>query len=71
MPIHEVLHMQVRIFRKFAARHRMNTQETLELFQKYGLLDFISECYDLLHLSGDECVLDDIDELLRHREVCV
>ena len=61
MPRDEVLDMQVRIFRKFGTRHHIAPKETLSIFEKFDILGFISECYELLHVSGDECVLDDID----------
>ena len=63
----EVLDMQVRIFRKFGTRHHIAPEETLSIFDKFDILGFISECYELLRVSGDECVLDDIDEILCRR----
>ena len=34
-------------------------------FRKFDNLGSISECYELLYVSGDECILDDIDGILR------
>lgn len=67
MPKNEILDMQVRIFRKFGTRHHIAPKETLSIFEKFDILGFISECYELLHVSGDECVLDDIDGILLSR----
>ena len=69
MPCDEILNMQVRIFRKFGARHHTAPKETLAIFEEFDILGFISECYELLHVSGDECVLDDIDEILHSQGV--
>ena len=42
-----------------------------ELFKKYDILGFISECYDILHLNGYACVLHDVETLLKNRGVSV
>ncbi len=36
-----------------------------ELFIKYDLLGYVSECYDLLHLSSYQVALKDIEDILR------
>ena len=47
----------------------MTPKETLRVFESCDILGFISECYELLHASGDECVLDDVDRILANRGV--
>ena len=69
MSVNDVLDMQVRVFRKFQNRHHTSPKDTLHIFEEYDLLGFISECFELLHVSGDECVLDDIDRILSNRGV--
>ena len=64
MPKNEILDMQVRIFRKFGNRHHIAPKETLSIFSRFDILGFIAECYELLHVSGDESILDDIDGIL-------
>ena len=71
MQMNEILNMQVRVFRKFRERHQLSSEKTLALFQQCDFFEFIAECYDLLHLSGDDCVLDDLDEVLRNRRVSI
>ena len=41
------------------------------IVQKYDILGFISECYDILHLNGYACVLHDVENLLKNRGVTV
>ncbi len=41
------------------------------LFRRYDLLGYISECYDLLHVSSYQCALEDIEDLLRSKGVVV
>ena len=46
-------------------------EDCAELFKKYDILGFISECYDILHLNGYACVLHDVENLLKNRGVTV
>lgn len=71
MAVNEILDMQVRIFRKFQMRHHMEPKDALRIFETNDILSFISECYELLHVSGDECVLDDIDTILANQGVMI
>ena len=56
----EVLYMQVRLFRMFQERTGLSSREANAAFETGGAWDFISSCYDSLHLSGDEAALDDV-----------
>ena len=69
--IDEVLFMEVRVFRKFLRRFQMKAKDAYELFDAYDIWGYIEECYDILHMSGDECVLDDIQQILRKNGVLV
>ena len=71
MAVNDVLDMQIRVFRKFRLRHHMKPKDALRVFEACDILGFIAECYELLHVSGDECVLDDIDEILANRGVAL
>ena len=49
-------------------RHRsMTGREALDLFKKYGVFDYITEFYDVLHTTGDSYINNDIDIYLRSR----
>ena len=67
--IDEVLYMQVRLFRMFCERSGVDPRQGNELFKAGDVWDFISSCYDYLHLSGDEAALDDVYARLRHAGV--
>lgn len=51
--------------------HKRNARECADIFQKYDLLTFISECYDLLHVSGYQRILEDIEDILHTKGVTV
>ena len=36
-------------------------KETIELFNRYRVLDYINASYDALHTTGKEYIIDDLD----------
>lgn len=42
-------------------------KEVYELFEKYGVLNYLQEGYEVLHTQGDRWIVDDIDEFLKVR----
>ncbi len=48
--------------------HRNLTgKETAELFEKYGVFDYLNEFYDVLHTTGYDYINNDIDIYLKSR----
>jgi hypothetical protein len=45
--------------------HGLPAKEFVELDTKYHILDLIGDAYETFHLTGDEGVLEEIDEILR------
>ena len=58
MLLDEVLYMEIRVFREFLRRYQ------LKAFEENDIWHYIESCYDVLHMSGDECVLEDIQKML-------
>ena len=63
--------MQCWVFRHAQKKWNMTARECADLFQKYDLFGFISECYDLLHVSGYQRALEDTEEILRSQGVAL
>ena len=63
--------MQCWVFRHAQKKWRLSPSACADLFKKYDLLGYIAECYDLLHVSSYQCALDDIEDILHHKEVAV
>jgi hypothetical protein len=51
----------------YKAYKNMAGKQTLALFQRYGVIDYIREFYDSLHTTGHQYINSDIDEYLRSR----
>ena len=67
--IDEVLYMQVRIFRMFCERAGTDPRVANRLFLQAGVWKYIVDCFDSLHLGGDELVYEDVQRLLRRQGV--
>jgi len=65
--IDEVLYMEARVFIEFLRKFKMKAKEANRIFESYGIWKYIEECYDLLHMSGDEYVLNDIVKILKYK----
>lgn len=67
--IDEVLYMEARVFREFCNRMSIPAKKANEIFNNYKIWEYIESCYETLHLSGDECVIDDIEHILAKRGI--
>lgn len=64
MLLDEVLYMEVRIFREFLERFKIKAADAYALFERNDIWGYIESCYDVLHMNGDECVLNDVQRIL-------
>ncbi len=65
--LNEVLYMEMRLLQQFCQRFQCGSKTANSLFSKYGIWKYIEDCYDSLHMNGDEYVMNDIQEILRAR----
>ncbi len=63
--------MQCWVFRHAQRKWHMTAAECSDLFERYDLLGFIADCYDLLHVSSYQCALDEVEGILQSRGVAV
>ena len=47
---------------------RISKRKAVELFEKYGVFDYIREFYDVLHTTGYQYINHDIDLYLKARK---
>lgn len=67
----DIADMQCWVFRLAQTKWKISARECADIFRKYDILSFISECYDSLHLNSYACALEDIETLLKNRGVTV
>ena len=67
--IDEILYMEIRLLDLFCHNYDVSSVQANRLFNNYGIWDYIEECYDTLHMSGDEYILSCITEILTAKGV--
>jgi len=54
---------------EYSRRHKIAAHETLGLFQKFGVIDYIRKCYDTLHTQDIyECV-EFAEDILKRKSI--
>lgn len=49
----------------------LSGKQTVELFQRCGVFDYLNEFYDILHTTGYQYINNDIDIYLKSRNAFV
>jgi len=60
-----VLYMQIRVANLYRNANNMSVSEFLEIDSKTDFLQFVADAYEVFHLTGDDGILDEIDEYLQ------
>ena len=63
----KIMKFQVFCIEIFKCHHSLSGQTVVKLFEKYGVLDYLSENFDVLHTVGENYIVNDIDEYLKVR----
>ena len=50
-----------------AAKH-MNGKQVIELFKQYDITDYVLSCYEALHTTGTNYIVEDIDLFIEARQ---
>lgn len=53
---------------EYGAAKGMSGEQVLDLFSKYGLVDYLSEFYYVLHTQGRQWLIEEIDEYIEIRK---
>lgn len=53
---------------EYKAAKGLTGQETADLFTKYGVTDYLCDCYNPLHTQGREWLIAEIDEFIDIRK---
>jgi hypothetical protein len=59
-----VAYYQAGIAIQYMRRHKLTPLQFVEMDKKYKLLHLLEVGYEPLHLTGDEGVLDELDEIV-------
>ena len=43
-------------------------RQVYELFERYGAIDYILDCYGALHTTGEQYIISDIDRFIANQK---
>lgn len=55
----------------YKAHKALTGKQAAELFQRYGVFDYLNEFYDILHTTGYQYINNDIDIYLKSRNAVI
>ena len=50
-----------------AAKH-LTGKQVIELFKRYNIADYVLSCYEALHTTGTNYIVEDIDHFIEARQ---
>lgn len=53
---------------EYATAKTITGEQTLRLFNQYGVTDYLSQCYESLHTQGRQWLIEEIDEFIEIRQ---
>ena len=66
-PFNNIAFLQAGIALKFMKRHNLTPLQFVELDKEYQILHFLEIGYEPFHLTGDEGILDELDEIIEEQ----
>lgn len=54
---------------QYKKANELSGAETEQMFQQRGVIDFLLEYYEVLHTQGEQAILNEIDEYLKHHQL--
>ena len=64
----KTLEFKVFCFEAYRADKKLTGRETMNLFREYGVLDYLGTCFDVLHTTGRDYMVNDIDMFINARK---
>ncbi len=55
-------------FEAYRAEKKLTGLEAITLFKKYGVLDYLDACFDVLHTTGRAYIIEDIHAFILARK---
>jgi hypothetical protein len=52
----------------YKSAKKMTGKDVFNLFEKYGVLDYVLDCYGALHTTGAQYTIEDIDAFIASRQ---
>ena len=53
---------------QYKQRHHLTGEQSMQLLNQYGVLEYLEECYEPLHTQSAQWIMEDIDEFINKRK---
>lgn len=53
---------------EYRLQKKLSGKDVMELFDKYAVCEYICEFYDLLHITGNNYIVNDIDGYIQSKQ---
>ena len=53
---------------QYKQRHQLTGEQSMQLLNQYGVLEYLEECYEPLHTPSAQWIMEDIDEFINKRK---
>ena len=63
-----IAYFQVGIARKYMRRHNLTPMQFVEMDKQYHILHVLEVGYEPFHLTGDEGVINELDEIVAEQQ---
>ena len=63
----KTLQFKVFCIEAYKSAHNLTGCDAVKLFKKFGVLEYLDKFYDVLHTTGRDYLIDDIDEFIKIR----
>lgn len=65
---HDIAYFLSFCIEQYKNKHQMTGGEVVVLFERYGVLSYLEENFDVLHTQGHRWLMEEIDELISKRK---
>ena len=65
----DIFYMQCMVFRLAQEKWKLTGELCSKIFSEHHVMEFLSDCYDILHIGSYECILADLEEMLANKGV--
>ena len=62
----EILKFKLFCVEMYKLKYNLTGKEVISLFNKYDVLNFIEDIYDVLHTLSDDIIVSDINEYINN-----
>ena len=52
----------------YRAAKKLTGKQAIDLFKQYGVIDYVMSCYEALHTTGTNYIIEDIDLFIEARQ---